>query len=82
MHDSTSTNLLNLPPKQPYRINNCKFQNSMISFLSELHNTKAYTDVVLHADGKLLQAHRVVLAAGSSYFNVSWYLIKNKHNYT
>lgn len=57
--------------QQPYRINNCKFEQSMIRFLRELHSSRQYTDVALHAEGRLLHAHRVVLAAGSGYFSVT-----------
>ncbi|ODM95057.1 putative zinc finger protein [Orchesella cincta] len=54
--------------QHPYRINSSEFQRSVIGFLADLHESKAYTDVTLYAQGKLLQAHRIVLAASSGYF--------------
>ena len=39
--------------------------------LRGVNGLKAFYDVTLSAEGKEIKAHRVILAAASTYFNVS-----------
>lgn len=52
-------------------------QPNFISVFSSLLNSESLVDVTLAAEGRHLQAHKVVLSACSSYFQV---YIKYKHN--
>ncbi len=43
----------------------------LVRGLVDLHIANKFHDVTLSAEGKQIKAHRVVLAAASSYFRVS-----------
>lgn len=47
-------------------------QPNFISVFSSLLNNESLVDVTLAAEGRHLQAHKVVLSACSSYFQVSF----------
>ena len=41
--------------------------------LQGVNSLKAFYDVTLSAEGKQIKAHRIILAAASTYFNVSYH---------
>lgn len=53
-------------------------QPNFISVFSSLLNNQSLVDVTLAAEGKHLQAHKVVLSACSSYFQVILFLFIEK----
>jgi hypothetical protein len=42
----------------------------LVEGVLQLHNAAAFHDVTLSAEGKHIKAHRVILAAASTYFKV------------
>lgn len=56
---------------QQYSLRWNNHQPNFISMFTTLLNTKTLVDVTLAAEGQHLQAHKVVLSACSTYFQVN-----------
>lgn len=57
-------------PQQLFRLHWKNHSPNFITCFSQLLNSESLVDVTLAADGKQIQAHRVVLSACSTYFQV------------
>ena len=44
----------------------------LVESVGQLRQNGGLTDVILSAEGKLFRAHKVILAASSKYFHVSY----------
>jgi BTB/POZ domain len=56
--------------QQLFRLHWKNHSPNFVSVFSQLLNTESLVDVTLACDGKQIQAHRVVLSACSTYFQV------------
>lgn len=63
---------------QQFRLHWKNHSPNFVAVFTQLFNSESLVDVTLAADGKQIQAHRVVLSACSSYFKV--YLISELPN--
>lgn len=57
---------------QQYSLRWNNHQPNFISTFTNLLTTRTLVDVTLAAEGKQLQAHKIVLSACSTYFQVTW----------
>lgn len=60
-----------MSPSPQFRLQWKNHLPNFISVFAQLLNSESLVDVTLSADGRQIQAHRVVLSACSSYFKVS-----------
>ena len=56
--------------QQLFRLHWKNHSPNFVTVFSQLLNSESLVDVTLAADGKQIQAHRVVLSACSTYFQV------------
>jgi hypothetical protein len=70
------TNLFSFVPRQLTNYNMqlewSEHPRRLVEGVLQLHNASVFHDVTLSAEGKHIKAHRIILAAASTYFKVPW----------
>lgn len=77
VHQITDELSKNAKLKETYLLENCVYKQvaTLLESLEGFRQKHLYTDVVLCASEEEFPCHKVVLAASSRYFNVSWHLL-------